>query len=136
MPRMTGAFVLRNSSVTFDGTEFANQLSTARLVPDTSIQTQKTLDPEGTVQDVDNPTWTFEVGGPQGNDEDGLTTYLTEHAGEEIEVVYQPKKGSGQKVATFTVIAMATDFGGEQGSFLSFSLSLPVQGEPVWSTSV
>lgn len=136
MARMTGAFVLRNSSVTFDGTEFNNQLSAARLVPETSIQTQKTLDPEGTLQDVDSATWTFEISGPQGNDEDGLTTYLEEHEGEEIEVVFQPKLGSGQKVKTFTVIAMAPEFGGEQGAFGTFSLSLPVQGSPVPSTSV
>lgn len=132
----TGIYVLKNSSVTFDAIEFNNQMNKAELVPDQPIQQMRMLAPSGTVTDVDSPLWTFDIGGGQSWDEDGFCKFLSDHQGEEVEVVYQPRLGSGQEVATFTVIAMTPNFGGTQGAFKAFELSLPVQGQPVFSTSV
>jgi hypothetical protein len=135
MPIMSGGYLLKNSSVTFDGVEYKNSLSAAALTPSQEIQTLRTLDPTGTIQDVDSATWTFDITVVQSNDPDSLHAYLLENAGTEIEIVYQPSLGSGKRVATFTVIFLAPSFGGVQGAFPSSDLSLPVQGTPVYSVS-
>lgn len=128
MPVATGAYVVKNCSVKFATVEYANQHTKAQIVPDTSVVTQKTLDPTGTLQDVDTPTYAFEVSGLQG---DTLWTEINNHAGEHLEVVFQPKPGG--TIATFTIVAMALAFGDEQGKFAAFDASFPVVGVPVYS---
>ncbi|MEV0156877.1 hypothetical protein AB0H57_24540 [Micromonospora sp. NPDC050686] len=135
MPAATGAHVFKNAVVTIDEVEYANQLSKARLVPDQPVQTMRTLVPDGVVQDVDSPVWTFEIAGLQINATDGLAKALRTAAGTEIEVTLQPKAGTGQATATFTVLALMPEFGGEQGNWLTQELTLPVVGQPVFGTS-
>lgn len=135
MPAPTGAHVYKNAIVTIDEVEYANQLTTARLVPDQPVQTLRTLVPDGTVQDVDTPTWTFEISGLQINVAGGLAKALRDANGGELEVILQPKAGSAQATATFTIVALMPEFGGEQGNWLTQELSLPVIGQPVWGTS-
>jgi hypothetical protein len=136
MAAVAGAFVLRNSSVKFDATEFNNQLSKARLVPDSPVQQLRVLDPTGTLTDVDSAVWTFEIGGPQVWTTGGLADFMNDNAGTVVEVVYQPRKGTGQAIATFEVTCVPMEFGGEQGAYNTFDISLPVLGSPVWSVSV
>lgn len=135
MPAAVGAHVYKNAIVTIDEEEYANQLTTARLVPDQPVQTMRTLDPTGTLQDADSATWTFEISGLQINIAGGLAKALRDANGGELEVVLQPKAGSAQATATFTVVALMPEFGGEQGSWLTQELSLPVVGQPVFGTS-
>lgn len=135
MPAAVGAHVYKNAIVTVDAVEYANQCTKARLVPDQPVQTLRTLVPDGVVQDVDTPTWTFELGGLQINIAGGLAKAIRDANGGELNIVLQPKVGSGQATATFTVVAMAPEFGGEQGNWLTQELSLPVVGQPVFGTS-
>lgn len=124
-----GGYVLKSCSLTFGGGEYTNQVSKARLVPDTPMQTKRVLVPDGTLQDIDSASWTFELGGIQDwTDAQGLARYLNDHAGEEVEVVFEPK--SGGVVATFTIIATAVPFGGEQGNWVEIDLTFPVVGTP------
>lgn len=136
MPAAAGAHVYKNALVEIDEVEYANQLTTARLVPDQPVQTMRTLDPTGTVQDADSATWTFEISGLQINIAGGLAKALRDANGAELEVTLQPKVGTGQATATFTVVALMPEFGGEQGNWLTQELSLPVVGQPVFGTSV
>lgn len=135
MPAATGAYVFRNAVVTVEGTEYANQVNKARLVPDTPIQTFRTLVPDGVVQDVDSTVWTLELSGLQINETGGLAKALRDAAGTEIDVVLQPKAGTGQTTATFVCIALMPEFGGEQGNFLGIELELPVVGGVTFGTS-
>jgi len=135
MPAVDGAIVFRDALVTFDGVDYANQLTKARLVPDRPIQTVRTLVPDGAVQDVDSAVWTVELSGLQVNTPDGLAQALFDAAGTQVEMVLQPKTGTGQSKRTFTVIAIEPEYGGEQGSFLPIDLTLPVVGAPVDGTS-
>ncbi|WP_420123206.1 hypothetical protein [Nakamurella sp.] len=135
MPAATGAHVYKNAVVTIDSVEYANQLNKARLVPEQPIQTMRTLVPDGVVQDVDSPVWTFELSGLQINVAGGLAKALRDANGGEIDIVLQPKAGVGQANATFTVIALMPEFGGEQGNWLTQELSLPVVGQPVFGLS-
>ena len=135
MPAVTGARVYKNAKVTIDSIEYANQLNKARLVPDQPIQTMRTLVPDGAVSDVDSATWTFEISGLQINAANGLAEALRDAAGGELDVVLQPQVGSAQATATFTIIALMPEFGGEQGAWLTQELELPVIGQPVFGVS-
>lgn len=133
----TNAFVMRNSSAKFETVEYKQQLTKARLVPEAETQTLKTLDPATVYQDVDNNSWTFEIGGIQGWDSTtGLCEFLHDNHGLEVEVVLQPKVGTGERTATFTVIAKSQEFGGEQGNWAEFETELGVVGQPVFGAAV
>lgn len=135
MPAATGAIVYRDAVITIGAVPYANQATKARLVPDTPIQTIRTLVPDGAIQDVDSTVWTFELSGLQINIAGGLAKALRDAAGTNVDVILQPKSGSAKPQATFTIVALAPEFGGEQGSFLTMELELPVVGTPVFGTS-
>jgi len=128
-----GAFVMRDALVIFDETEFQNQVTKARLVPDQNIQTLRTLVPDGTITDVDSAMWTLELSGVQDWETTGLAKYLHTHAGELVEVTIAPKNATGKQQAVCTVRVIEPPFGGDQGAFAIIELELPVQGQPVFS---
>jgi hypothetical protein len=124
-----GAYVVKHVSCTWGGADYASQHTKVRLVPNTPIQTLRTLIPNGVVQDIDDPDWTLEIAGAQDwTSAQGLVRYLNDHRGEDVEVVFTPR--SGGVTATLTVVAMAAEFGGEKGNWALFELTLPVQGQP------
>lgn len=136
MPAPTGAYVFRDALITVDTVEYTNQVRKARLVPDQAVQTYRTLVPDGVVQDVDSVVWSLELEGLQINASGGLAAYLRGLAnGTQIAVVLQPKTGVGQAKATFTAVALMPEFGGEQGAFLTQTLTLPVVGGVTFGTS-
>lgn len=135
MPVPAGTHVMRDATITVDTIQFANSITKARLVPDNPIQQLRTLVPDGIVTDVDSAVWTLELSGVQVHGVGGLAKALNDAAGTEVSVVLQPKVGSGQDVATFTMMAMNIEFGGEQGAFRLFEATFPVIGAPIFSTS-
>lgn len=135
MSAAVGAHVIKNALVTVEGVQYANQVSKARLVPDQPVQTMRTLDPSGTVQDVDTAVWTFELTGLQINIAGGLAKALRDADGTELDIILQPKAGTGQATATFTIVALMPEFGGEQGNWATQDLTFPVIGQPVFGTS-
>lgn len=135
MPAATGAMVFKNAVITVDAVDYTNQLRKARLVPDQPLQSYRTLVPDGVVQDVDSVVWTLEIEGLQINIAGGLAAYLRTNSGLNVAFILQVKAGVGQPKATFTAIAMAPEFGGEQGAFLTQTLTLPVIGAPTFGTS-
>lgn len=132
MPAYSNAHVMRDALVTIASVEYANQVTKARLVPDTPVQSVRTLVPDGQVQDVDSTMWTLELSGLQSTKTGGLAKALNDAAGDEIEVVLQPRTGTGEDKATVTIIAMPVEFGGEQGNFRTFEGEFPVIGQPVF----
>ncbi len=135
MAAPANAFVMKNAIVTIDSVEYANQVRVARLVPAAEIQTYRTLVPDGVVQDVDSATWTFELTGLQINATGGLAKALRAMAtGDTFTVILEPRAGIvGDDRATFTAMAVPVPFGGEQGSFATMELVLPVVGEPTFA---
>lgn len=132
----TSVYVMRNSSVSVDDVEYNNQCTRSRLVPDTPIQTKRTLVPDGIVQDVDSPAWTWEVAALQKNDAGGLAKALRDATpGAELEVVFAPLDGLSKPQATFTILALPVVFGGDQGNWADFEAVFPVVGQPVFGTT-
>lgn len=134
MPAVTGHIgVLKSSEVTINGTDYANQLTRARLVPETPSQSLRTLVPDGTITDTDSASWTFEIAGIQKYATGGLAKLLNDAApGSILTVVWEPRKDvTGQPSYSFSVVAKAVPVGGDQGSFGTFEVVLDVIGSPV-----
>lgn len=133
MPAPTGAHVMRNASVKIGAVEYANQVQKARLVPDTPTQTLRTLVPDGVVSDVDSTVWTLELSGVQDwTNATGIADALNDASGTQVTVILAPQNTTGKVTATVTVIALPVEFGGEQGNFRLFDVTLPVVGAPTW----
>lgn len=136
MAAPTGAYVLRDASFTVEATDYANQCTSVVLTPDQATQTLRTMVPDGVVQDVDSAVWTCSINGVQDyKAAQGLARLLTDMDGQQLDIVFTPKKGTGNVTATVTVTAKATPFGGEQGAFTTFSVDLPVIGAPVFGVA-
>jgi hypothetical protein len=140
MPAPANTFVMRDSSITVEGVEYANQLWRSRLVPEVNIVSQRTLVPDGTITDVDSPIWTWEITFAQINKTGGLAKVLRDAPpGTELEVIYQPHGAdagaTGEPTATFTVKSMPAAFGGTQGALADNEMVLPVVGSPVFGVT-
>lgn len=126
------AYVFRNFDLTMGMTAFANAATTAALKPTASVSTLKLLVPNGVVQDKDVTVWTFSLGGVADWTSGGLGKFLFDNDGLNVDVVLQPKAGSGEPKATFTIVASPVQFGGDQGSWNTFSSQdFAVVGQPV-----
>jgi hypothetical protein len=131
MAAPTGAFVAKNFVLTIATVAYANQVRVARLVPEADIQTYRTLVPDGIVQDVDSASWTLELEGLQINRDGGLAKALRAMTpGDIVACVLTPQAGEGESAA-FNAMVVPVPFGGEQGSFATMELVLPVIGTPV-----
>jgi hypothetical protein len=140
MPAPANTFVMRDSSIEVDEIEYANQFWRSRLVPEVNTVSQRTLVPDGTITDVDNAVWTWEVTFAQINKTGGLAKVLRDaDPGTEFEVVYQPNGATGglagEPTATFTVKTMPTAFGGTAGALADNEMVLPVVGAPVFGVT-
>lgn len=128
-----GAFVMKNCLVKFGATEYTNQVQKARLVPEVNIQTIKTLVPDGVIQDVDTPTWTFEMTAIQDYvASQGLARYLLDNSGTSVVVTLEPIKDGA--TWTFTAILVPGEVGGEQGGYATIEVTMPVLGQPAVGT--
>jgi hypothetical protein len=131
------AHVIKNAVFTVDEDDYANQATKIRLVPDQDTQTLRTMVPDGTITDTDSPVWELELAGVQdfGALSLGAALRTAAAAGADLDVVYQPKAGTGQDKATFTIRPTQIPFGGEQGNFRTFDVTIPVIGAPVFTQS-
>jgi hypothetical protein len=132
MAAPTGAYVIRDASVKFGATDFANQVSKVRLIPNVDRQTMRTLVPDGIVNDIDT-TWELELSGVQDWESGGLAAYFNTNAGVEVTAVVIPRKGTGKQQATCKVVLQPVPFGGEQGNFNEFDVTLGVNGTPTFA---
>lgn len=131
----TGVYVVRDALISVETTDYANQITVARLVPDVPIQQLRTLVPDGVISDVDSAIWTLELTLVQKNNTGGLAKVLRAATpGDELDIVLTPKDLTGEDTAAFTILAMPAPFGGEQGSFPTAEMVFPVKGQPVFTT--
>lgn len=129
------AMVFRNPTVTIEAVAYTNQVSKARLVPDTPTQTMRTFG--GVDKDRDTTAWTLELAGHQDRGAGGLGDALDDAAaaGLPIEIVIQAKPGTGQDVATCEIVPVPIEFGGEAGAWKAFEQTFEVIDQPVFTQS-
>lgn len=136
MTAYADAYLFRDATLKIDSVDYANQVTKARLVPDTPIQTVRTLVPDGVIQDVDSTVWTLEVSAVQSSAITGsLAAALNTASGTQVDCVLTPKNGTGVATAAFTIVALPMEFGGDQGAINASDLVFPVVGQPVFSTT-
>jgi hypothetical protein len=133
MPAYAGAFLIKDALVKFGSTEYTNQCSTARLVPEVNTQTMRTLVPDGQVTDIDTPVWTLEIKGLQDHETGGLAAFLQANHGTTSSVTIAAAKGTGKRQATITVRLVPPPFGGETGEWSEMDLEFPCQGQPTFA---
>lgn len=130
------AMVLRNPTVTVESVDYDDQISKARLVPDTPIQTMRTFG--GVDQDRDQTAWTLELAGHQDRGASGFADAIDDAVASgvaSLTVVIQAKAGAGQDVATVEIVPIPVEFGGEAGSWKSFEQTFAVIGQPTFTQS-
>lgn len=131
------AHVIKYALLEIETVDYANQVTKARLVPDTPTQTLRTMDPSGSITDADTAVWSFELAGIQdfGTGSLGAALRTAAAANADLEVEFQPKTGTGQDKAVFTIRPINIPFGGDAGTFRTFDTNIPVVGTPVFSQS-
>lgn len=116
-----------------DGTDYGIELNSIALTPDVSPERIKTAKPAGRFSSVDDPEWNLDLGyvyGKRGGGatDQSLADYLMDHVGEQLPFTFRPVSGGAGYAGTVTLLPGA--LGGDQGSFSTQSVSLPVEGQP------
>lgn len=127
------ARVFRNPIVTIDEVAYTNQVTKARLVPDTPTQTMVTFG--GVDNDRGTPTWTLELAGHQDRGAGGLADAIDDAvaAGEPIEITIETRSTAGEDMATCSFIPVPVEFGGEAGEWKLFDQTFVVNDQPVFA---
>lgn len=133
MTAPTGAYVIKDALVKFASTDYANQVQKARLVPTVTRETMKTLVPDGVVNDI-SVVWELELTGIQDWETGGLALYFNANAGTVVTAEIAPRVGTGKKKATVSVMLQPVEFGGEQGQWATFDVTLGVNGVPTFAS--
>ena len=116
------------------GTNFKCQLRAVTLTPNASMQRMKTLCPDGTYGDVDQPEWDLELGYAYGIDDTRGTTaeiladFLMDGHGTKVPFLFRPQAGGAGYKGQVTLIA--GPIGGNQGAWMEGTVTLPVDGQP------
>lgn len=122
--------VLRDLLATIAGSDFKHAVGAATFTPTT--QTVAWVGGGGkTFQDVTAPTWVLDLTYVQDWDTpESLARYLYEHAGETVEMTFQPRSGDGPSfTAQVTIVHGA--IGGNVGQNATATVQLPCTGAPV-----
>lgn len=132
MPGTVG-IILKNPVITIEGTDYTGQVTQIELVPDTAKSTAKTLNPNIVLQDIDTPTWTCNVTLYQNGSLH--TLLLSNDAGAEMDVVFQPEPGVGKPTVSFVMLSEPVNFGGTMGERVIASKEFLVKDQPVFGVS-
>lgn len=120
--------------VEIDTVEYAEWATTALLTGDAPVQQLRTLVPDGVITDTDSAVYSFQLAGVQGSP---LYAALLAAEGAAVDVVFQAEFGVGKAVRTFTAtVPEGLAFGGQQGAWRTFDITMPVTGVPAKSVSV
>lgn len=124
-------------SVTFtmEGLNIAASITKAQFVPDSPTLQMKTL--AGPRSASGSPTWTLELEGAQDYHEiQNVCNFLTEHDGEDAVVVLVWTGTNGEtSQRSATIVCKSTPWGGVADELATFSISLPVTGNPTATDS-
>ena len=116
-------------------TDFAAEISGARLVPTSSSASWKGLKPGSVFTKAGLATWVLTVNCGQDHElATSLSTYLYEHEGEEVPFVLEPVDGGTG--FNGLCIVQAGEIGGDVDTFGTATVTMPVQGKPTRTPAV
>lgn len=127
---------LKDTVLTVDGDTYEKAVSSVTFTPSVSTATFKGLNPEATFTQAGSATWTVDIAYVQDWDSaDSLSAYLFNNAGSEITLSFVPANGSSGTWSA-TVIIVPGAVGGAVDAYATTTVSLPVQGQPVFTPAV
>lgn len=118
------------------GPNFKCQARSVTLKPDAGVQKMKTLCPAGRYADVDDPEWELEIAYAYGYDDGNATVvqvlanFLLANHGTKTAFAFRPRSGEDGYTGEVTIVAGPV--GGSQGSWMEGSVTLPLDGQPVF----
>lgn len=116
------------------GPNYAIQLRSVTLTPNSSVQKMKTLDPAGRFSDVDDPEWDLALGYAYGFDDAAvpvatiLADFLLANHGTKTDFLFRPRNGGTGYSGEVTLLS--GPIGGAQGAWSEGTVTLPVEGQP------
>lgn len=121
---------MTQSVLKLGATDYAAEISGARLVPTSSSATWKGLKAGSTFTKAGLATWALTLDlGQDHETATSLSTYLFANEGSSIAFTLEPL-GGGTAFAG-TIIVQASEIGGAVDQFGTATVSLPVSGKPV-----
>lgn len=123
-------FVLKDVMLTVDADNYEAHVSQVQFTPNSSIQTWQGLTPTSAHTDATVATWQAQLAYAQDwETTDSLSLYLHANEGEEVDVVFKPRSGSGPTV-TATLIVTPGAIGGTVNQFATATVTLGCKGKP------
>lgn len=127
---------LKDVVLTVDGDTYEKAVSSVTFTPSISTATFKGLDPAATFTEAGSASWTIDLEYVQDWDSaDSLSAYLFNAAGDSVTLSFKPKSATGGTWSA-TVVIVPGAVGGAVDAFATTTVSLPVQGQPVYTPAV
>lgn len=127
---------LKDVTLTVDGDTYEKAISSAAFTPSVTTATFKGLSIDAVFTEAGAATWMVDLTYVQDWDTaDSLSAYLFANQGSEVTLSFKPRSGSGGTWAA-TVIIVPGSVGGAVDSYATSTVSLPCQGQPVYTPAV
>lgn len=127
---------LKKLTLDIDGVQYQKQITTWKLVNGTDDpEVTYTFEPGEEFADEADPAWTLEVTFVADWSATGISTFLTEHSGEEVpfQLDHHPDIPTDHVRWTGVLKLKAPDVGGEVRATETTEITMTVVGEPVFS---
>ena len=123
-------FVLKDVLLQVAADNYEAHVSQVQFDPSSSIQTWKGLTPTSVHTDATTATWQGTLAYAQDwETPNSLARYLYDHEGEEIDVVFRPRSGSGPSFSV-TIIVTPGSIGGTVDAYATASVTVGCKGRP------
>lgn len=128
---VTKPYSLKSATLTIDTDGFSSHVSQVQFDPSTSQSTWRAIN-STVIRDQSVAEWSCTIGLVQDLASGGLLRYLIDHEGEKKPCVFIPKDG-GPSIAATLVISPSTIGGTADGSTATASVTMAVDGKPVFT---
>lgn len=122
------------------GQHFEAQVTKVSIAPEVDTITSKAVEKGAIYQDVSDPTWALTLEGlqgryigdpdPQGTAKKEFSKFAFENHGKHLQFTVRPSAADLTEGMTGVCVINATEYGFEQGAHSTFSVTLPMDGNP------
>ena len=144
MAQVFAPYLGRNTDVIFGdeatGNHFESHVNRVSVTPSVDTITSKGMEKGAVYQDVTDPTWSLSLEGLQGRylgepvsgetAKQAFQKWAFQNHGEKVAFTIRPNKAELTEGLTGTVSVQATPYWFEQGAHSTFSVELPLDGDP------
>lgn len=129
--------VFKNYLLKIDLDNYEKHVSEVSLIPSASAQTWKGASPGASFTDMTSATWTAQLAFAQDwETTDSLSQYLFENEGQEVTMEFSPTGEATGPKFTLDVIITPGQAGGAIDAYGTSTVTLGVQGRPVFAAGI